>query len=227
MPNGMGIKAAAIALVALGAGAAIYGGKRTMSDAKPEPKPQPAAQAKPSPPAGLETATFGAGCFWCTEAVFQQLKGVHAVVSGYSGGMTKNPTYEQVCSGATGHAEVIQVSFDPNAITYPELLEVFWKTHDPTTLNRQGNDFGTQYRSAIFYHNEEQQRLAEHYKKELNASGAFSAPIVTEITPFDEFYPAEDYHQKYFDTNPQQRYCAAIIRPKVDKVRKVFAEKLK
>jgi len=227
MPNGMGIKAAAIALVALGAGAAIYGGKRTMSEAKPEPKPQPAAHAKQAPPAEFETATFGAGCFWCTEAVFQQLKGVHSVVSGYSGGMTKNPTYEQVCSGATGHAEVIQVTFDPKAISYPELLEVFWKTHDPTTLNRQGNDFGTQYRSAIFYHNEEQQRLAEHYKKELDASGAFSAPIVTEITPFDEFYPAEDYHQKYFDANPRQPYCAAIIRPKVDKVRKVFAEKLK
>lgn len=227
MPNGMGIKAAAIALVALGAGAAIYGGKRTMSEGKTEPKPQPAAQAKHAPPAGLETATFGAGCFWCTEAVFQQLKGVHSAVSGYSGGETKNPTYEQVCSGMTGHAEVIQVAFDPKVISYPELLEVFWKTHDPTTLNRQGNDFGTQYRSAIFYHNEVQQRLAEHYKKELDDAGAFSGPIVTEITPFDVFYPAEDYHQKYFDANPRQPYCAAIIRPKVDKVRKVFADKLK
>jgi peptide-methionine (S)-S-oxide reductase len=226
MPGQTGLKAAAVALLALGAGAAIYGGKRTMSEAKSETKPQGAAQAKPAP-AGLETATFGAGCFWCTEAVFQQLKGVHSVVSGYSGGTTKNPTYEEVCSGATGHAEVTQVKFDPQVVSYAELLEVFWKTHDPTTLNRQGNDFGTQYRSAIFYHDEEQKRLAEHYKKELDEAGAFSAPIVTEITPFEEFYAAEDYHQKYFDANPRQPYCAAIIRPKVDKVRKVFADKLK
>ena len=203
-----------------------------MSETKPAGQPRPAPQASETPwqdnePRGLETATFGAGCFWCTEAVFSQLKGVHSAVSGYSGGETKNPTYEQVCSGNTGHAEVIQLAFDPQVITYPELLEVFWKTHDPTTLNRQGNDYGTQYRSAIFYHNDEQRRLAEHYKQELDASGAFAAPIVTEITPFDVFYPAEDYHQKYFDANPRQPYCAAIIRPKVDKVGKVFAEKLK
>lgn len=222
-----GIKVAPVAIIALAAGAAIYGGKWTMSQTRPEPKPQPPAQEAKAPPEGLETATFGAGCFWCTEAVFQQLKGVHSAVSGYSGGTKQNPTYEQVCAGNTGHAEVIQVSFDPKTISYAELLEVFWKTHDPTTLNRQGNDFGTQYRSAIFYHNEEQQRLAEHYKQELDAAGAFSAPIVTEITPASEFYPAEDYHQKYFDANPRQPYCAAIIRPKVDKVRKAFAEKLK
>ena len=227
MQGKAGIKAAAVAIIALAAGAAIYGGKGKMSETKPEPKPQLAAQAAKAPAEGLETATFGAGCFWCTEAVFQQLKGVHSVVSGYSGGTKKNPTYEQVCAGNTGHAEVIQVAFDPKTITFPELLEVFWKTHDPTTLNRQGNDFGTQYRSAIFYHNDEQKRLAEHYKQELDAVGAFSAPIVTEITPASEFYPAEDYHQQYFDANPRQPYCAAIIRPKVDKVRKVFAAKLK
>jgi len=222
-----GIKAAAVALVALAAGAAIYGGKRNMSETQPDPQPQSAAEAKQGLPTDLETATFGAGCFWCTEAVFQQLKGVHSAVSGYSGGATKDPTYEQVCTGSTGHAEVIHLAFDPKAITYPELLEVFWKTHDPTTLNRQGIDFGTQYRSAIFHHNEEQKRLAERYKQELDAAGAFSAPIVTEITAFSEFYPAEDYHQKYFEANPRQPYCAAIIRPKVDKVRKVFADKLK
>lgn len=194
-----------------------------MSEAKPERKPVEQA----TPAANAETATFGSGCFWCTEAVFQQLKGVRSAVSGYSGGLTKNPTYEDVCTGATGHAEVIQVVFEPRVISYPELLEVFWKTHDPTTLNRQGADVGTQYRSAIFYHNEEQKRQAEHYKQELDAAGAFAKPIVTEIAPFTEFYPAEGYHQKYYEDNPRQPYCAAIIRPKVDKVRQVFAGKLK
>jgi peptide-methionine (S)-S-oxide reductase len=152
---------------------------------------------------------------------------VQSVVSGYSGGTTKNPTYEQVCSGNTGHAEVIQIKYDPALIAFPELLEVFWQTHDPTTKNRQGNDTGTQYRSAIFYHNDEQRRLAEEYKKKVDASGAFRAPIVTEITPFTEFYPAEDYHQNYFATNPRQPYCAAVIPPKLDKLKKVFADKLK
>src|SRR5450830_1685202 len=142
----------------------------------------------------LDTATFGAGCFWCVEAVFQNLKGVHSVVSGYAGGTVKNPTYGDVCSGATGHAEVCQIAYDPKQVSFPELLEVFWKTHDPTTLNRQGNDAGTQYRSAIFYHNEEQKKLAEHYKKELDSSKAFDAPIVTEIAQFTNFYKAEDYH---------------------------------
>jgi peptide-methionine (S)-S-oxide reductase len=194
-----------------------------MSETKPERKP--IEQAVPAESA--ETATFGSGCFWCTEAVFQQLRGVRSAVSGYSGGLTNNPTYEDVCTGATGHAEVIQVVFDPRVISYPELLEVFWKTHDPTTLNRQGADVGTQYRSAIFYHDEEQKRQAERYKQELDAAGAFAKPIVTEITPFAEFYPAEGYHQKYYEDNPRQPYCAAIIRPKVDKVRQVFAGKLK
>jgi peptide-methionine (S)-S-oxide reductase len=175
----------------------------------------------------LHTATFGAGCFWCVEAVFQNLKGVHSVVSGYAGGAVKNPTYEDVCSGATGHAEVCQIAYDPKQVTYPELLEVFWKTHDPTTLNRQGNDAGTQYRSAIFYHSEEQKMLAEHYKKVLDSSKAFDAPIVTEITPLTNFYKAEDYHQNYFKEHETQPYCLFVIRPKVDKFKKAFKEKLK
>jgi len=175
----------------------------------------------------LDTATFGAGCFWCVEAVFQNLKGVHSVVSGYAGGTVRNPTYEDVCSGSTGHAEVCQIAYDPKQVTYPELLEVFWKTHDPTTLNRQGNDAGTQYRSAIFYHNQEQKNLAEHYRKELDSSKAFDGPIVTEIVPLTNFYKAEDYHQNYFNEHGAQPYCLFIIRPKVDKFKKVFKEKLK
>jgi peptide-methionine (S)-S-oxide reductase len=190
---------------------------------------QVAADAKePAPtPEGLQKATFGSGCFWCTEAFFQRLKGVESAVSGYSGGRTQNPTYEDVCSGTTGHAEVIQVTYDPKVISYPELLEVFWQTHDPTTLNRQGNDVGTQYRSAIFYHDDEQRKQAEHYKAELDKSGAFRGPIVTEITAFAQFYPAERYHQNYFNANGGAPYCAMIIRPKVDKFEKVFRDKLK
>jgi peptide-methionine (S)-S-oxide reductase len=175
----------------------------------------------------LEKATFGTGCFWCTEAVFQELKGVHAVVSGYSGGQVKNPSYEQVCTGTTGHAEVVQISYDPEVISYEELLEVFWRTHDPTTPNQQGNDIGPQYRSVIFYHNDQQRRLAEQYKQKLNASGAFSAPIVTEISPFEAFYPAEDYHQQYYDQHGRQPYCMFVIRPKLEKFKKVFQDKLK
>lgn len=175
----------------------------------------------------LEKATFGSGCFWCTEAVFERLNGVHKVVSGYAGGTVENPTYEQVCSEKTGHAEVTQITYDPKVITYDELLEVFWKTHDPTTLNRQGNDVGTQYRSVIFYHNEEQKELAEKYKEELNKSGAWDKPIVTEITSFTNFYPAENYHQNYYDNNPAQPYCSFVITPKVEKFEKVFKDKLK
>jgi peptide-methionine (S)-S-oxide reductase len=178
-------------------------------------------------PAGMARATFGAGCFWCTEAVFQQLKGVQSVVSGYSGGSVKNPTYHQVCTGTTGHAEAIQVTYDPTVISYEELLEVFWQTHDPTTANRQGNDVGPQYRSVIFYRTDEQKRLAEEYRQKLNAAGIFSAPIVTEIAPFAEFYRAEGYHQNYFADNSAQPYCRAIIRPKLDKLKKLFQEKLK
>jgi peptide-methionine (S)-S-oxide reductase len=174
-----------------------------------------------------DTATFGAGCFWCVEAVFQNLEGVVSVASGYEGGKIKNPTYKEVCSGLTGHAEVLQVIYDPAKITFKELLEVFWGTHDPTTLNRQGADSGTQYRSVIFYHNEEQKMLSEKYKKELDASGAFDRPIVTEISPASTFYKAEDYHQNYYNENGSQPYCTFVIKPKVDKMKKVFGNKLK
>ncbi len=175
----------------------------------------------------IEKATFGSGCFWCTEAIFERLKGIKSVISGYAGGETENPAYEEVCSGKTGHAEVCEITFDPNIISYAELLEVFWKTHDPTTLNRQGNDVGTQYRSVIFYHNEEQKKLAEYYKHELIKSGAWENPIVTEISPADNFYPAEDYHQDYFEKNPYQGYCAFVIAPKVEKFEKAFKNSLK
>jgi peptide-methionine (S)-S-oxide reductase len=174
----------------------------------------------------LRLATFGSGCFWCTEAMFQDLRGVKRVVSGYSGGRVENPTYEQVCSGKTGHAEVVQVAYDPRVVSYPELLEVFWKTHDPTTLNRQGNDVGTQYRSAILYHDQQQQRLAEEYKSKLDASGAFDRPIVTEISPLKDFYPAEAYHQEYYRQNAWQPYCMFVIGPKLQKLRQVFGHKL-
>jgi len=172
-------------------------------------------------------ATFGNGCFWCTEAIFQQVEGVVKIVSGYSGGKVKNPTYKEVCSGLTGHAEVIQLTFDPAVVSYDELLEIFWKTHDPTTLNRQGADVGTQYRSVIFYHTEEQKSLAESYKKKLDEAGAFNAPIVTEISPAVTFYPAEDYHQNYYNLNGNAPYCSYVIQPKLEKFKKVFKEKLK
>ncbi len=175
----------------------------------------------------LEKATFGAGCFWCTEAVFLRLKGVEKATPGYTGGDVVNPTYEQVCTGTTGHAEVIQIEYDPAEITYPELLEVFWKTHDPTTLNRQGADVGTQYRSAVFYHNEEQRKTAEKFKAELNSAKVFTNPIVTEITELEKFYSAEKYHHNYYDDNPAQPYCSFVITPKIDKLQKVFADKLK
>ncbi len=218
------------AVVALTAGiAAILFAAKGESMAHPEEQlPATQSDSKSAPPRpGLEKATFGAGCFWCVEAVFQQLKGVHSVVSGYSGGATRNPTYEQVCSGSTGHAEVVQIEFDPRVISFVDLLEVFWQTHDPTTLNRQGHDVGTQYRSAIFYHSDEQKRQAEEIKKKLDAAGAFRAPIVTEIVRFTEFYPAEKYHQNFYANNPRQSYCAAVIPPKLDKLKKVFGDKLK
>ncbi len=175
----------------------------------------------------LQKATFGSGCFWCTEAVFELVKGVTTVTSGYTGGNIESPTYEEVCSEKSGHAEAIQLAFDPEVINYDELLEIFWKTHDPTTLNRQGNDAGTQYRSVIFYHNEEQKQLAEKYKVALDESGAWVNPIVTQILPATEFYKAENYHQDYYDNNPQQGYCAFIIAPKVEKFKAVFKDKLK
>jgi peptide-methionine (S)-S-oxide reductase len=174
-----------------------------------------------------DTATFGAGCFWCVEAQFQLLDGVISVQSGYSGGDIKNPAYKEVCTGRTGHAEVCQVVYDTTKLSFDELLAAFWQSHDPTQLNRQGNDIGTQYRSVIFYHNEHQKELAEKYKKELNASGAWDQPIVTEISPLKNFYKAEDYHQNYFNQNGDQPYCQYVVQPKVEKFKKVFKEKLK
>jgi peptide-methionine (S)-S-oxide reductase len=174
-----------------------------------------------------DTATFGAGCFWCVEAVFQQLNGVLKVSSGYSGGHVANPTYEQVCEKNTGHAEVAQIIFDPSIITYDELLEVFWQTHDPTTLNRQGNDAGPQYRSVVFYHNAAQKDKASYYKEQLDKSGAWKDPIITEIAPLNNFYVAEDYHQNYYLNNGSQPYCYFVIRPKMEKFEKVFKDKLK
>jgi len=187
-----------------------------------------AAQDKPpAEKSKIDTVTLGGGCFWCVEAVFQEVKGVTAVESGYAGGKTDKPTYKEVCSGTTGHAEVCQIKYDTSVLTFKDVLEVFFKTHDPTTLNRQGNDKGTQYRSVIFYHTPEQKELAEKIKKELDASGAWKDPIVTEISPISKYTKAEDYHQNYFKTNPDQGYCAYVIAPKMDKFRKVFKEKLK
>ena len=174
-----------------------------------------------------EVATLAGGCFWCLEAVFDELKGVESVESGYSGGHAQNPSYAQVCNGDTGHAEVVQVTFDPQVLSYKDLLTVFFTIHDPTTLNRQGNDVGTQYRSAIYYHDEEQKRVAETVIREINASRIWDDPIVTEVTPFDQFYMAEDYHQEYFKKNPFQGYCRVVIAPKVAKFRHKFAERLK
>jgi len=174
-----------------------------------------------------EVAVFGGGCFWCTEAVFDELRGVRSVVSGYAGGNLKNPTYEQVCGGLTGHAEVIKIEFDPSEITFKDLLTVFFATHDPTTLNRQGNDVGTQYRSAILYANDEQKREAEGFIKELDAAKTFGKPIVTTLEPLTEFYETEKYHQKYYTNNPYQPYCQFMIPPKLNKLHKQFSELLK
>jgi peptide-methionine (S)-S-oxide reductase len=174
-----------------------------------------------------DTVTFGAGCFWCVEAIFEQLNGVISVESGYSGGHVKNPSYREVCTGTTGHAEVCQIVYDPSVISFVELLEVYWKTHDPTTLNRQGPDVGTQYRSAIFYHNEQQKTTSEEMKSKLVQAGIWQNPIITEIVPFRTFYKAEDYHQEYYFQNTSQPYCSAVITPKVEKFKKVFADKLK
>ena len=175
----------------------------------------------------LETATLAAGCFWCVEAVFDDLVGVEDVVSGYSGGHTENPTYKEVCSETTGHAEVVQIRFDPSQLTFKELLQVYFTVHDPTTLNRQGGDIGTSYRSAIFYHSDEQKRGAHEVISEITAEGVYDAPIVTEVTAFDKFWPAENYHQEYFANNPTQPYCAAVVAPKVAKFRQKFTARLK
>lgn len=190
--------------------------------AKTETADSESAAKKPK----LELATFGNGCFWCTEAVFEELHGVKEVVSGYSGGYIENPTYRAVCTGLTGHAEVIHLRFDPEKISYAKLLEVFWRTHDPTTLNQQGPDHGTQYRSAVFYHNDEQKELAEHFKTELNEAHAFRKPIVTQVTKFAKFYPAEKYHQDYFELNGRAPYCRQLIAPKISKFRRAFRDEL-
>ena len=174
-----------------------------------------------------DTATLGAGCFWCVEAVFQQLDGVLKVTSGYSGGHVANPTYEQICTKKTGHVEVCRIVYDPSKITFDEILEVFWKTHDPTTPDQQGNDQGPQYRSVIFYHNEEQKKLSEAYKAGLNKSGAWGKPVITAIEPLRNYYEAEDYHQNYFNANRDQLYCRYVIQPKLEKFEKVFKNKLK
>jgi peptide-methionine (S)-S-oxide reductase len=175
----------------------------------------------------LITATFAGGCFWCLEAVYDQVKGVHSVESGYAGGHVDNPSYRAVCNGDTGHAEVVQVNYDGNVVSYQDLLTIFFGIHDPTTLNRQGADVGTQYRSAIFYHNEEQKDIAEKFIKDLEMQKVFDNPIVTEVVPLDKFYMAEDYHQEYFAKNPYQGYCMAVVSPKVSKFRKHFQDLLK
>ena len=197
--------------VALVVAAALAGGF-TMADDATAPK--------------LAKATFGGGCFWCTEAVYAQIKGVKSVTSGYIGGEVPNPTYKDVCTGLTGHAEAVEIEYDPTAVPFEKLLEVFFATHDPTTKNRQGADVGTQYRSGVFYHDDEQKKIAEEVIKRLDAAGAFPAKIVTEVTKATTFYPAEEYHQDYFANNPRQPYCQAVVAPKVDKVRKVFKDLL-
>jgi peptide-methionine (S)-S-oxide reductase len=186
------------------------------------PEPAPAALPK-----GAQVATFGAGCFWCVEAIYSELDGVISVIPGYSGGTVPHPTYEQVCTGKTGHAEVVQITYDPAKVRYEDLLEVFWKTHDPTVTDRQGEDVGAQYRSVVFYHDAKQKELAEHYRKALDASGAYAAPIVTSIVPFREFWPAEAYHRDYYLHHPDQAYCMLVIGPKLEKFRKVFRERLR
>ncbi len=178
-------------------------------------------------PIPTDTATLGAGCFWCVDAIFRELDGVLSVTAGYAGGHTADPDYKSVCSGTTGHAEVARIVYDPSRISFDELLEVFWQTHDPTTLNRQGADVGTQYRSVIFYHSAMQKAKAEDYKARLDGSGAWDKPIITEISPLQRFYPAENYHQDYYAANPDAGYCQYVIRPKLEKFRKVFADKLK
>ncbi len=210
-----------VRLTSLFAIAALAATSCIAQDQKPKDEPSAVATGQ------QELATFGAGCFWCTEAVFERVKGVSKVASGYSGGFIPNPTYKTVLTGQTGHAEVIQLTFDPGVISYPELLEIFWKTHDPTTLNRQGPDRGTQYRSVVFYHSDQQKETALAYKQQLDKEKAFRKPIVTEISPFTKFYPAEDYHQDYFELNRRQPYCARYISPKIKKFNRLFKDKLK
>jgi peptide-methionine (S)-S-oxide reductase len=197
---------------------------KTMTTAKTEPVASSNLPASEK----LDTATLGTGCFWCTEAIFEQLDGVHSVVSGYSGGHVNDPTYKEVGTGESGHAECVQIVYDSSVLSFDELLEVFWQVHDPTTLNRQGADVGPQYRSVIFYHNDVQKNLAEKYKTELDKSGAFEKPIVTTLEPFTKFYTAEEYHQEYYALNKNENpYCSIVITPKLEKFKKVFKDKLK
>ena len=184
-------------------------------------------KSQPSTPIGTEVATLGGGCFWCTEAVFSQLKGVEKIEPGYSGGEHENPTYEEVSAGTTGHAEVAQITFDPNVISFKEILQIFFSTHDPTTLNRQGPDIGSQYRSVIFYHNNQQKEISEQVIKELSEEKIFDVPIVTQVVPLENFYKAEDYHKEYFKRHPEQPYCRVVIAPKVAKLRQLYLRKLK
>jgi peptide-methionine (S)-S-oxide reductase len=216
------------AALALGACAGLFlRGGPAMPREFPDLEPDDVADDAAAPAGESELATFGAGCFWCTEAVFGQLKGVRKVAPGYSGGFVPDPTYEQVCTGTTGHAEAVQVTYDPRVISYPELLEVFWRSHDPTTRDRQGHDVGPQYRSVVFAHTDRQRRLAERYREKIDAAHVFDVPLVTEVVPFTAFYPAEAYHRNYYAANPRQPYCRAVIRPKLDKLREVFRAKVK
>lgn len=216
-----------LACAAMAAATSSCAERATSIEGTPHPKDLPSMNPTTPPASDLETATLGGGCFWCIEAVYQELEGVISVESGYAGGHTENPTYEDVCRGNTGHAEVAQIRFDRKRTSFEKVLEVFFQVHDPTQLNRQGNDRGTQYRSVIFFHDDAQRRTAERIETELEASGAWDAKIVTEITPFTRFWKAEDYHQNYFRDNPNKGYCAAIVRPKVEKFRKVFKDSLK
>ena len=201
----------------------IFMGSYTASKSEPGVKTEEKEQSME----GLDTATFGAGCFWCIEAIFQELEGVESVISGYSGGALDNPTYDDIISGTSGHAEVAQITFDPNKVSYMDLLMIFFQTHDPTSLNKQGNDFGPQYRSAIFFHNDKQKMMAETTRDQLDATDAWDKPIVTEISRFKKFYKAEKYHQDYYINNSNIPYCTYIIQPKLESFRKVFADKLK
>jgi peptide-methionine (S)-S-oxide reductase len=214
-------------LVSIISFAGLYSCAQKNNKIKKETNNMTSSNPSGSTPLTLDTATFGTGCFWCTEAVFQELEGVEKVTSGYSGGTVVNPTYEEVCSKTTGHAECLNIVYDSSKISFDELLEVFWQVHDPTTLNRQGADAGPQYRSVVFYHNEEQKAKTEKYKAELDKSGAWDNPIVTTLEKFNVFYPAEDYHQNYYNNNSNQGYCQFVIRPKLEKFEKVFKSKLK
>lgn len=217
LPLGAGVLCAAVLVALSGQGAHDFNPPEEFPVLDP---------ADAGPPGPTQAATFGSGCFWCTEAVFQRVKGVKTVASGYSGGSVPNPSYYEVCTGTTGHAEVIQVTFDPAVVSYPQLLEVFWRSHDPTTLNRQGNDSGTQYRSVIFYHTERQRQLAERYRTKIDEAGVYPDPVVTQIEPYSAFYPAGPEHQDYYNRNSRTGYCRVVIGRKLDKLKAVFGDRM-